>query len=91
MNEEELKATIRLQAIEYMIANLYKVVYGVLGTPTETIAQLHAEARDRFRNTPLVGLTPVQSDLISAELDSAVGRLMAMIEEMMGMRRNPLL
>ena len=84
MDEKTFKLEFRLAAIEHMLANLYKMVYLMSGATPQMIA----ESLDKFQQSvtaeQIPGLDPVQSDLVSAELELAYQHLLDAIRETAG-------
>jgi hypothetical protein len=80
MNEDELKAEMRLYAVEFLTANLFAMFCLMTSpSPRETLATARRQMIDSARSQTFPGLDdPAQSDLFSAELESAVDRLMEM-------------
>jgi hypothetical protein len=80
MNEEAtLKLEARLGAIEFALCEIFSVIYGKLPAP-----QIHAR-HDQWiellrAQGGLKDLHPVESDMLSGELENALRDLSAMIE-----------
>jgi hypothetical protein len=83
MDEKAIKLETRLSAIEYMIGQLYKVIYGLLGATPEMIEASQADLR-RTLQYQTFGTDPAKSDLAAAEMQEAVDRLLDLIAEMSG-------
>lgn len=89
MSEKELQSEVRLLAIEYMVTNLYNILYRIVGADKEVIATAMASFREKMRTEVFPGLDAEQSALASGEIEDAVGRFLQMIEEMTGVARKP--
>jgi hypothetical protein len=82
---QELNLQARLAAIEYMLANLYRLVHGVAGSTPEQIQSNHEQARETLRRVTIPGADPAQSDEFVAEVQAAVENILIQIEVMAGM------
>ena len=79
MNEEEaLKLSARLSAIEYALCELFSVVYQNL--PAHMVHARHDHWVELAREQAVSGLDPVQSDLLAGELENALHDLSRLIE-----------
>lgn len=85
MNEAQIKLEARLIAIEYVIGKLAQLVYVKAGLSAEHVAILHGTIREGLKNETIPGVDAAQSDLFSAEIEDAVGRLLNEIEEIAGL------
>jgi hypothetical protein len=84
MDTEKIKTEIRFAAIEYLIANLYAKLFKLAGAPKDLVVAANAEALRNVDAKTFPGLSPVWSDVVAQELADNLGRVMKMIEEMMG-------
>jgi hypothetical protein len=85
MTEGELKAQMRLYAIELLTVNLSAMTCLMTPKPRELIAAVRQQMIGRARELTFPGLDdPAMSDLFSAELESAVDRLVEMADEQIG-------
>jgi hypothetical protein len=83
MPEDEIKSEVRLYAVESLAATLFAMLCLMnAGDPRADIAEVRRQTIDgaRLRAFPELD-DPVTSDLYSAELESAVDRLMEMATE----------
>jgi hypothetical protein len=85
MTEGELKAQMRLYAIELLTVNLSAMTCLMTPKPRELIAAVRQQMIGRARELTFPGLDdPAMSDLFAAELESAVDRLVEMADEQIG-------
>ena len=79
MDEKAIKLEARLGAIEYMIGELFKMVY-LLGSVTpEMVVESHEKLREHLRTMPMPTTDPAVSDLAAAEIQEAHERLLKII------------
>ena len=82
--EDEVKAEFRLYAVEWAISLLLAAQFrqmGAAGLPMLDATRAQALAGARKKAFP--GVDPAMSDLFSAELESAVDRLLGMAKELL--------
>ena len=87
MDEATVKAEARLVAIEYLLMNLYKIVYGMTQSSPASIRAAHRRAREMMQKETFPGIDAAQSDLLASEIQTAVEQLTDGIEEMMGLQQ----
>ncbi|HEY6258202.1 MAG TPA: hypothetical protein VIY51_20665 [Xanthobacteraceae bacterium] len=81
MTEGELRAQMRLYAIELLTVNLSAMTCLMTPKPRELIAAVRKQMVDRARALTFPGLDdPAMSDLFAAELEAAVDRLVEMAD-----------
>jgi hypothetical protein len=81
MDENAIKLEARLGAIEYMIGQLFKMVYGLAAATPELIEKSHGKLREHLRTMPMPSTDPAIADLAAAEIQEAHERLLGIIEE----------
>jgi hypothetical protein len=80
MDENAIKPEMRLWALELLVCNLYAIMaVSSPGLMKRTFDQMIAGARVRG----FEGYDPAMSDLLSAELESALARMMDMANSQM--------
>ena len=80
MSNDGLKAEMRLYALELLAADLFAMSCLMSSSPRETLARVRQQMIDGARSQTFPGLAdPAKSDLFSAELESALDRLMEMV------------
>jgi hypothetical protein len=84
MNEEVIKAEVRLYALESLVCQLYVMIYALTGKPKEALQNRRRTLIGKTRLKGFAGLDPAMSDFASAELEAAVDRLLKMQEEILG-------
>ena len=88
MDEATIKADMRLFVLESLVALLWASTHRAdLGSdPVYLVADLKKRLTDRARNQTFAGVDPALSDLLSAELEAAIDRAMAMQEGWLGLK-----
>jgi hypothetical protein len=82
MDEKAIKLEVRLGAIEYMIGQLFRMIYLSVGATPKIIEQSHEVLREHLRTTPMPPTDdPAISDLVAAEIQEAHERLLGIIAE----------
>ena len=81
MNEQEIKAEMRLWALEVLVCNSLVVSLAQTGKPLELLDEIRQQMIFGARQRPFPGFDAAQSDLLSAELEGAVDRLLGMASE----------
>jgi hypothetical protein len=82
MTEAELKMEARLLAIEYLVGNLYVLMFRMNRKGLNDISAAHQILRQQMSRETIPGADPVQADQMLAEMQTAVERILASIEEM---------
>lgn len=73
----EIDIGVRLSAIEYLLGNAYRLIYGSLGVSLEEIKKAHRETIEHLREQSLVKTdAPVLSDHYSSEACAHVERFL---------------
>jgi hypothetical protein len=80
MNVEKIRLEARLSAIEYMIGQLFRMIYVSIGATPEMIEASHKQFRDYLQTMPMPTDDPAISDLAAAEIQEAHERLLEIIE-----------
>jgi hypothetical protein len=79
MEVATIKLHARMLAIEYFLAEAFRMIYGLARFSQEEIDASHRELRDVLRTLRVPSDDPAISDLIAAELEEAHTRLLGMI------------
>jgi hypothetical protein len=79
MEEATIKLHAQILAIEYFLAEAFRMIYGLARFSQEEIEASHRELRDVLRTLRVPSDDPAISDLIAAELEEAHTRLLGMI------------
>lgn len=91
MDEKAIKLETRLAAIEYLVANLYAIMFQASRATPEVVSQTIEQFRESLKYVTFPGHDPVKSDLASAEFEAAVRSLLALIEQTTALaRKTPL-
>ena len=80
--ENQLKAEMRLTAIEYVLCDLAAKILLLSGGSKERIEDAHKKLIDELKTQTFPGLDPALGDLASSELEEAVSSLLLMQREM---------
>lgn len=81
MTEAEIKAEMRLWALECIVCQLYAIILNTL--PAGFADATHKQLLDGAKRNAFPGVDPVLSDHYAAELEAAVERLVKMQREYM--------
>jgi len=79
MDESEIKAEVRLWALEVLVANSFAMLCALDPAPDDLLAKIHQQMIEGARKKTFPGLHAAQSDVISSELEAAVDRLLGMV------------
>jgi hypothetical protein len=79
MDAATIKVHARILAIEYFLAEAFRMIYGLAGFSQEEIDASHRELREVLRTLKVPFDDPAISDLIAPELEEAHTRLVGMI------------
>jgi hypothetical protein len=79
--ESDIKSDMRLWAVETLVVNLMTIMCVTEGNPLELAERTRAQMLAGARQRTFPEADPATSDLLSAELESAVERLMGMAIE----------
>jgi hypothetical protein len=77
-NEDAIKAEMRLWALEVLVCNLFAVSLIATGRPGALFSQVRQQILQGAKLKTFSGVDPALSDLLSAELETAVDRLLEM-------------
>jgi hypothetical protein len=82
MSEEQIKAECRLYAIEWAVSILFATSFKQMGAAGPAmLGQVRQQALEGARKKTFPDLDPAMSDLLSAELETAVDHLLGMAKE----------
>jgi hypothetical protein len=82
LTEEQIKAECRLYALEWAVSMLFSAQFQQMGAAgVQMLEQTRQQALEGARGKTFPALDPAMSDLLSAELESAVDRLLSMAKE----------
>jgi hypothetical protein len=88
MTEQEMKLEARLLAIEYMLANAFRLMHRAFGSTPQMVYDAHKKAREMLAMQTIPGIDLAESDLWTAEIQHNVERLLLDVEEMLGLARS---
>ena len=83
MDEQAVKAEMRLCVLEKLVCDLLVMNLSLTPHPQEFLEKMRAEMIEGSRRRTFPGFDAAQSDLLSAELEGAVDRLLGMASEQM--------
>lgn len=89
MTEDEVKLQARLFAIEYMLANAFMFLHRIARSSSDDILEAHRQVREMLHWETLPGIDPVQADMMLGEIQEAVEKILASIEELTGAAKKP--
>lgn len=78
MEEREIRAATRLWALELLVCWI------AAGVSEEEFQRMRREMVEAARNATFAHIHPAQSDLLAAELEASISRLVSMIAGMRG-------
>jgi hypothetical protein len=78
MLEKDMVTEMRLWALEVLVSNLFAMQCASVEAPTEAFENIKAQMLAGAKTQSFPGMNAEESDLLSAELESAVARLMEM-------------
>jgi hypothetical protein len=81
MDEKAIRLEARLGAIEYMVGQLFKMVYLSTGVTPKMVEESHERLREHLRTMATPGNNPAISDVVAAEIQEAHERLLGIIAE----------
>ncbi len=80
MDKDAFELTAQLRAIEYMVVNLYGLLYKMDGTHPAVMHAMHREMLENLASHTVPGMDAAMSDALSAETEAVVRRMLAAIE-----------
>jgi hypothetical protein len=83
-NEDAIKLEMRLNAIEYLLCQLWVNILKNAGATEEKFDESSQAMLAHLKTQTFPGLDPGWSDLAAGELEEAVARLVGMQREMLG-------
>ncbi len=89
MTKDEVELEARLQAMEYFIAHFINVTYGAAHASSTDIERSEAELAATLEAFAVPGIGAAMSDHVSAEIQSAVQKLLADARSMREMKGSP--
>lgn len=82
LTEKDVQILARIATLEYLVANLFNMLYGKEGLTIEEIKEEHRKARAMMARHTNPGFDAAQSDLITAEMEIALEAVLKMTEEL---------
>jgi hypothetical protein len=79
LNEEQVKLTAQIAAIEHLLINLHVQFYRIIGVPFDQLPAIHGRAIELLKKETFQGASPEVSDLFASELEAAVDRLLSAV------------
>jgi hypothetical protein len=89
MDVERIKLEARLFASEYLLCNLYAMIFRAAPDPGAAVAAFGAELRSNMEGFAVAGLDPVQSDSFAGEVREALDLLLGQLGRMMPPPKEP--
>jgi len=83
MNEAEVKFEMRLWALELLVSNAFAMLCALDPQPDDLFAKIRQQMMEGARKRGFPGFDPGESDILSSELEAALGRLMEMVSTQM--------
>jgi hypothetical protein len=85
MDEQTIKAEMRLWALEVLVCNIFAIIAASDTNPNELMTKTRDQMIAGARQRTFSEVDPAMSDLLSAELEAAVTRLMEMANSQIAM------
>lgn len=82
MDTDRIKLEARLFASEYLLCNLYAMLFRGSADPAAASEAFAGELRTHMENFTVAGLEPVQSDFFAAEVRDALEILIGQVRDM---------
>lgn len=87
MDTDRIKLEARLFASEYLLCNLYTMLFRGSPDPNAAMEAFAGELRRHMENFAVAGLEPVQSDVFAGEVRDAIEILTGQLRDMV--RKSP--
>jgi hypothetical protein len=84
MDIDRIKLEARLFASEYMLCNLYAMIFRGAPDPGTAVQAFSGDLRRHMEGFSVTGLDPLQSDAFAGEVRDALDILLAQLGGMMG-------
>jgi hypothetical protein len=81
LNEEQVKLTAQIAAIEHLLINLHVQFYQMIGVSSDQLPAIHGRAIELLKKETFQGVSPEISDLLASEIEAAVDRLLSAVRE----------
>ena len=81
-DERLFKLEVRLAAMEYLLANVYASSFAQRHDPAHEVRNANDVLRNMLRAQTIPGVEPVWSDHVTAEMQEAMERVLAIMEDM---------
>jgi hypothetical protein len=89
-DEVEIKAECRFYALEMMFCRLLATTFRQMGAVGDAmLEETRRQSLEEARRQTFPALDPAMSDLVSAELESAIDRLLGMTKSLLETGRSP--
>ena len=82
IDERLFKVEVRMAAAEYLMANIYAAMFAQTDDPVREVKTANDTLRANLRRQTVPGADPAWSDHVAAEMQDAMERVLAMMEEM---------
>jgi len=89
MDIDRIKLEARLFASEYMLCNLYAMIFRGAPDPTAAVNAFSGDLRRHMEAFSVAGLDPLQSDAFAGEVRDALDILLTQLGGMMGQAGAP--
>jgi hypothetical protein len=89
MDSDRIKLEARLFASEYLLCNLYAMIFRGTPDPAAAIQAFGGDLRRHMDGFTVAGLDPVQSDTFAGEVREALDVLLAQLGGMMAQTGTP--
>jgi hypothetical protein len=83
VNEAEVKSEMRLWALETLVANAFAMLCALDPQPDDFVTGIRQQMIEAARKQGFPGFDPAESDVLSAEFEAALSRLLEMVATQM--------
>ncbi len=83
MDTDRIKLEARLFASEYLLCNLYAMIFRGAPDPAAAVQGFAGDLRHHMEGFTVPGLEPVQSDVFAGEVRDALDSLLSQLGDMM--------
>jgi hypothetical protein len=83
MDESEVKAEMRLWALEVLVANAFAMLCALDPSPDDLFAKIRRQMIESSKKQTFRGFDAGESDVLSSEFEAAISRLLEMVATQM--------
>lgn len=80
LNEKDVQIVARIAVLEYLVANIFNMLYGKEGLTIDEVKEEHRKVKKLMARQTNPGFDAAQSDLITGEMETALESVLDMTE-----------